>query len=194
MVWQELEIVRRGEADLPLSEVQNYCRFQGDTSMQGGEVDALLNAMRSAVPVGMERALNRAVFAQRRAYTALLAGGETLSRVVLEPHTGLTVTSAEGPLATRSVGTVVLLTPEYRADDLSPVRFEYDAGWTNETLPADLREAMLYEVMVRFVRRQEAVNQSETLRLPKSRPMPIHYQIWPDPVRRAVPVHNTAAV
>ena len=188
MTWQQLQIVRTPTSEITLAAAKDYCRFKQDTTLDD---DGVLNAIRAAVPLQLERELNRALFAQRRAYTAVLAGGEVVSGVNLEPHTNLVVTGPRGPVPVQSFGSLVNFSPSYTGQGIEGLRFEYDAGWG--ALPADLQEAVLYEIMVRYVRRNEAANQSETVRLPKSRPVLSHYRVYPDPVRRSFRIRNLAS-
>ena len=191
MIWQPLEVVTPPEGEISLADARDYCRFRQDET---ADDDAALNSIRAAVPLSFERTLNRAVFAQRRAFSVVLGQGEGFGGASLEPHTALAVTMQDGSaLPFRSFGQIVMLSQGIVASETTLVRFEYDAGWRPADLPADMKEALLYEIMVRYVRRNEAINQSETIRLPRSRPMPAHYQIYPDPARTQIAVENLAA-
>ena len=189
MNWQPLEVVTPPTGEVSLAAARQYCRFAAD---QTNDDDGVLDAIRAAVPYQLERQLNRALFAQRRAVVGVMAPGEVLSGATLEPHTALAVTVEGTPARVVSYGASVYFPDSIYANGVyQAVRMEYDAGW--QVLPPDLLEGVLYEIMVRYVRRNEAANQSETVRLPRSRPVLSHYMVHPDPTRTALPVVNLAA-
>ena len=149
--------------------------------------------MRAAVPLTFERYLHRAIFRQTRAYSALLAFGETVASLSLEPHETLRSATLDGqPIGATSLGRTVIISPAATGGTNSILRVEYTAGWAQENLPADLKDALLFAVMERFVRRNENLTQSETVPLPQ-RPSVDGYRVFPDPVRRRIQTINLAA-
>ena len=175
--------------ELTLAEARRYCRFD---SSQDAADDPLLDSIRAAVPLAAERELNRAIFFQRRAFTALLEAGEEIYGLDLEPHQNLAITLDGQAQGATSYGQSVRLFPSVAGRADAVLRVEYDAGWTILSMPADLRDGLLFRVMERYVRRNEGLTQNETIPL-SGRPSLAAYQVFPDTSRRPFPIRNLAA-
>ena len=151
MRWSPLTVVAAPNGELTLPDVRAYIGIKSDN--QGH--DPLLNRIRRAVVADAEYYLRRAVFAQRRQFTAFgEVDGEAERRFFnLEPLTGPTASLNGEDVSVTMMGASVLSLDTawmpMRGDTLT---LTYDAGYQLGALPADLHSALLAECQRRYER------------------------------------------
>lgn len=194
--WQPIRVVTPPTGQLTLAACRAYIRLPANLrSDEERSQDALLDTFRAAIPAEYERRLNRALWRQTRAVTAV-ARYDLIHDVLLEPHdsTTLTVRTGTAPDALAALaadevvdtGTRIYFDTPLEARRRLFVEFTYEAGWA--TLPVQIHDAMLDEVQRRYERHTQRTNDAGevvvTVRAPSGK-LPVaasSFRVGHDPV------------
>lgn len=150
MRWSPLEVVTPPTGELTLADVRAFVGLKSDNVAR----NSLLDTIRRAVVADAEYWLRRAVFAQRRRFTAWgdHDGEGVRQGFNVEPLENLTVTLNDAVVQFSIRYNFVALERPWRIKRDDALTITYDAGYPPGALPPDLQSALLAECQRRYER------------------------------------------